>query len=53
VLCPETRWHRVRDSAWPKGKPLIDKTPPKAVAALLTRAKRVAADIDALKRKLV
>lgn len=25
--CPDTRWQRVPDPAWPKGKPLIDKTP--------------------------
>jgi DNA-binding transcriptional regulator YdaS (Cro superfamily) len=38
-LCPETRWHRVPDRAWPNGKPLIDKTPAKALPALLTRAR--------------
>jgi DNA-binding transcriptional regulator YdaS (Cro superfamily) len=27
TLCPDTRWHRVWDPAWPHGKPLIDKTP--------------------------
>jgi DNA-binding transcriptional regulator YdaS (Cro superfamily) len=27
VLCPDTRWQRVPDPAWPNGKPLIDKTP--------------------------
>lgn len=27
ALCPNTRWHRVPDPAWPNGKPLIDKTP--------------------------
>lgn len=26
-LCPDTRWYRVKDAAWPHGKPLIDKTP--------------------------
>lgn len=26
-LCPDTRWHRVPDPAWPNGKPLIDRTP--------------------------
>jgi DNA-binding transcriptional regulator YdaS (Cro superfamily) len=24
--CPETIWYRIPDPAWPKGKPLIDKT---------------------------
>lgn len=28
--CPDTRWQRVRDPAWPQGKPLIDKTPPRS-----------------------
>ena len=27
TLCPDTRWQRVWDPAWPYGKPLIDKTP--------------------------
>jgi DNA-binding transcriptional regulator YdaS (Cro superfamily) len=27
TLCPDTRWHRVRDPLWPQGKPLIDRTP--------------------------
>jgi DNA-binding transcriptional regulator YdaS (Cro superfamily) len=27
TMCPNTRWQRVPDPAWPNGKPLIDKTP--------------------------
>ncbi len=34
TLCPDTRWQRVRDPAWPHGKPLIDKTPTAPLSAL-------------------
>lgn len=26
-LCPGSRWVRVADPEWPRGKPLLDKTP--------------------------
>lgn len=39
--CPDKRWHRVRDPAWPHGKPLLDKTP--LVVKLPGRVRRYAA----------
>jgi DNA-binding transcriptional regulator YdaS (Cro superfamily) len=26
-VCPHARWVRVRDADWPRGKPLLDKSP--------------------------
>lgn len=27
TMCPNTKWIRIKDPAWPNGKPLIDKAP--------------------------
>ena len=44
-VCPNTRWCRVPDPAWPNGKPLIDKTPPVQADAVAApaQAERAAA----------